>query len=212
MVARSAALGAALAFAAFLVSCASLGAKVEIYEPEVARSIRSVVVCPAAIDARVLAVCPNAQEIVTQVLLDQIEKGTEWSAVSDSGQICQPSRSSLFDAILRCDLRGRVKKSSITTTDTKINVLAVFGLGEPVQEVEVTEEWEALRIREISLQLLDVVTGEPIAVWTRTSTFQSMAARLPLEEGRMEQLTAGAIGPGVKALAEACRASEARRD
>jgi len=210
--ARSGALVAALAFATFLASCASLSSKVEIHEPEAAGSICGVVVCPGEIDAAVLSVWPNAQEIITQVLLDQIGKETEWSAVSDSGHICQPFHGSPFDAVLRCDIRGRIKESSITTTESRINVLAVFGLGEPVQEVEVTEEWEVLRIREISLQLLDVVTGEAVAVWTRTSTFESMAARLPIEDGRMEQLTADWVGPGVKALAEACRDSEALRD
>jgi hypothetical protein len=210
MAVKSAALIAVFGVIALLTSCAALNSKIEVHEPDLAHSIRRVVVCPGDIDKRVLSAYPRARQIITQVLVDQVRRQTDWAATVDSSQACHPTPGGSGDAILRYDVKGRVKRVSTTRTETEINIFAIVGLGELLEEVEVTAECDVLRMREISLKLVDVATAQPIAEWRRTSTSDPMVVRLPIWGAKLMTLTRDWMAPGVHALAEVTLAADTR--
>ena len=217
MALKPAALIAVLAVIASLTSCAARNSTIEVHEPDLAHSIRRVVVCPGNIDERILSVCPwpapRARQIVTQVLVDQVERETDWAATVDSGQECDPTPYGSVDAILRCEVKGHAEKRATTATKTQVNIFALVGLGKPLEVDEVTERWNELRVTEISLKLVNVATAQPIAEWRRTSTSSNlMVAKLPIWDAKFRALTSDWMAPGVHALAEACGQAGVDRD
>ena len=217
MAVRSAALIAVLAVIASLASCAAFTTNLEVHEPDLAHSIRRVIVCPGDIDEGILSVCPwpasHARQIMAKTLAEQVERETHWSATVDSGRACHPTSGGAVDAILCCDVKGYARNASSTRTEKEFNIFGLVGLGEPFEEVEVTERWNELRVTVVWLKLVDAATAQPIAEWRRTSNSSNLiVAKLPIHEAKFRSLTCDSMAAGVRALVGACGQARAAHD
>lgn len=157
--------------AALLWSCASLGTRVAVRNPELVDSIQVVGLAPIYVDELTLAVCNQADSVALAALVSQIKKFGSFKMVSADSVLAQAQGDSLvyaetflasarrlnLDGVLFCKLEAW--EAQTTTTET-VGFGVSFGTGGTraglVQEDVTNVNWGGAKV---SLQMVKSNTG-----------------------------------------------------
>jgi len=197
-----------------LCSCASLGTRVKIRNPELVKSIQIVGLAPIYVDEHTLAVCGQAESVALAALVSQIEMSRAFKVVSaeslaahaqgedviDAEALLASARRQGLDGVLFCKLEAW--EAGMTTTET-VGLGVSFGTGGTraglVQEDVTKFNWCGAKV---SLQMVESRAGTPV-LSTQFDTVKGKSYwTAPPPDKQIADAMEGAFKPLAKAWAK----------
>jgi hypothetical protein len=203
-----------LGLAALLWSCASLGTRVEVRNPELVNSIQVVGLAPIYVDELTLSVCGQADSLALAALVSQMEKSGAFRVVSaeslvadvqgegamDAEALLASARRLNLDGVLFCKLEAW--EARMTTTET-VGFGVSFGTSGTraglVQEDVTKVNWGGAKV---SLQVVESRTGM-LVLSTQFDTVKGKSYWMPpAPDKQIADAMEGAFKPLAKAWAK----------
>lgn len=203
-----------LGLAAFLCSCASLGTRVKVGDPERVDSIRVVGLAPIYVDELTLSVCNQAGSRAMAALIGQVEKSGAFRVVSAEslmahvqGEGEMPAESFLgsarrqgLDGVLFCKLEAWEAQSMTTETVGFGVSFGTDGTSVGLIQEDVTKvNWGGAKV---SLQVVECRSGE-LVLSTQFDTVKGKSYwKVPPPDKQIADAIEGAFKPVAEAWAK----------
>jgi hypothetical protein len=192
-----------------LVSCAAMGTRVRVHTPELAKSVRRVLLAPAVVDNGIRSECPVGGVVATAALREAIASRRLFEPVNADSAVANPAPtdSELItvapglgaEAVLRCSVVGQL--AEITRGEHR-------GLTIPMKPGTLSIGADTVWVTTVNrvgmiaeLELIDVASGRPVV----TASFGTQFGKSYWNRPKPEIEIADAVRGAVKALERACR-------